>query len=59
MGVDGYLRMYSLGKKQMLLKAEFKKKFRLINGIKVANEKIFLSDIADSVHLMGFSEKSG
>jgi len=51
--------MYSLGKKQMLLKAEFKKKFRLINGIKVANEKIFLSDIADSIHLLGFSEKSG
>lgn len=58
MGIDGYLRLYSLGKKQILLKAEFKKRFRLINGIKVTNDKIFISDVADSIHLVGFSEKS-
>ena len=56
--VGGYLRLYELGKKSLLKKSEYKKRFRLINNIRVVNSRIFISDATDSVHMLRFNDKT-
>ena len=55
--VGGFLRLYQMGKKQLLKKCEFKKKFRIITNIKVVNDRIFITDASDSVHMVIYNEK--
>lgn len=56
-GCGSYLRLYDMGKKQLLKKCEFKKKFTLINGIKTINQRIWVSDAMDSIHLIRFDDE--
>lgn len=58
LGAGGFLRLYSLGKKQLLLKSEFKKKFKIINNIRVSNDRVFISDATDSIHLIKYNDKN-
>lgn len=55
-GAGGFLRLYELGKKQLLKKNELKRRYNLINGIKTVNQRIYISDAADSVHMIRFNE---
>ena len=58
-GVGGHLRLYELGKKQLLKKCEYKKKFHFINGLKTINRRIWLSDGLDSIHLLRLDDDQG
>lgn len=57
LGVGSYLRLYDLGKKQLLKKCEYKKKYKLINNIRVVNNRIFITDAVDSVHMIRYNDK--
>jgi len=57
LGVGNYLRLYDLGKKQLLKKCEYKKKYKLINNIRVVNNRIFITDAVDSVHMLRYNDK--
>ena len=57
LGVGNYLRLYDLGKKQLLKKCEYKKKYKLINHIRVVNNRIFVADAVDSVHMLRYNDK--
>ena len=52
-GIGKHLRLYDLGKKKMLKKSENKTTFpTLISNIKVDGERIFASDISESVSVL-------
>lgn len=55
-GCGPYLRLYELGKKQLLKKNEYKQKFTLIAFLRSANARIFVGDAASSVHMMKYNE---
>ena len=57
LGVGGYIRLYQIGKNQLLKKCEFKKKYRIITNIRVINSRIFITDASDSVHMLIYNEK--
>lgn len=57
LGVGNYIRLYDLGKKQLLKKCEYKKKYKLINNIRVVNNRIFITDAVDSVHMIRYNDK--
>lgn len=51
-GIGGKLRLYDMGKKQLLKKCEYKHEFSGVNNILTCGERVFTTDISDSFHLM-------
>lgn len=51
-GVGSVLRIYDLGRKQLLRKCENKNFPVLINQLHVAGDRIYASDVAESVHFL-------
>lgn len=51
-GIGNMLRMYDIGKKQLLKKCEYKHLYMGINNIYTFGERIFVTDISDSFHLL-------
>ena len=56
LAVGGYIRLYQLGRKQFLKKGEYKNQYGMITGIKVSNDRVYLSDSRNSVFLLRFKE---
>ena len=56
LGVNGFLRTYQLGKKQLLKKGEYKHQYGLITEIKISNDRIYLGDSRNSVHLLRYKD---
>ena len=56
-GIGNKLRLYDLGMKKMLKKAELKGFSTGINTIQTHGERIFVSDLADSFHVLKFRPK--
>lgn len=51
------LLLYKFNKKNLVKVSEMSKKFNLIFGIEVIDERIFVIDAADSVFLVKYSDK--
>jgi splicing factor 3B subunit 3 len=51
-GIGYMLRMYDLGKKQLLKKCEYKHLYMGVNNIFTFGERIFVTDLSDSFHLL-------
>ena len=51
-GIGSKLRLYDVGKKQLLKKCEYKHSYTGINNICTMGERIFVSDVSDSFHLL-------
>lgn len=57
-GVGKFLRLYELGKKKLLKKSENKTTFpTLVSNIKVDGERIFASDISESVSVLTYRKE--
>ena len=56
-GIGNKLRLYDLGMKKMLKKAELKGFSTGINTIQTHGERIFVSDLADSFHVLKLRSK--
>lgn len=53
-GVGRSLRMYEIGRKKLLLKAEIKNLPSCVNQIKTIGKKIYVTSVADSFHLFKY-----
>jgi splicing factor 3B subunit 3 len=51
-GIGYMLRMYDIGKKQLLKKCEYKHLYMGVNNIYTFGERIFVTDLSDSFHLL-------
>ena len=51
-GIGYMLRMYDIGKKQLLKKCEYKHLYMGVNNIYTMGERIFVTDLSDSFHLL-------
>lgn len=51
-GIGYMLRMYDIGKKQLLKKCEYKHLYMGVNNIFTYGERIFVTDLSDSFHLL-------
>ena len=57
-GVGKFLRLYELGKKKLLKKSENKTTFpNLVSNIKVDGERIFVSDIGESISVLTYRKE--
>ncbi len=56
-GVGHTLRCYELGKKKLLKKAELKELNSPITKIQLWGDRIFCSEMADSIHVFTFRTK--
>jgi len=50
LGVGHMLRLYDIGKKQLLKKCEYKHLYVGVNTIQTIGERIFITDMSDSFH---------
>ena len=57
MGAGKNLRVYEMGKKRLLKKAELKHLNSFITSIHVKDDRIFLTECADSIHLLRYKIK--
>lgn len=55
-GCGPFLKLYELGKKQLLKKNEYKHRLTMITSIRSANSRIFVGDGATSVHVIRCGE---
>lgn len=51
-GIGYMLRLYDIGKKQLLKKCEYKHLYMGVNNIYTFGERIFVTDLSDSFHLL-------
>ncbi|EAR85077.1 splicing factor 3B subunit 3 (macronuclear) [Tetrahymena thermophila SB210] len=56
-GCGTFLRYYELGKKKLLKKAEIKGLQSPVNGIQTFGDRIYVSMVADSVHVLKYRSK--
>ena len=56
-GIGYMLRMYDMGKKQLLKKCEYKHLYMGVNNIFTFGERIFATDLSDSFHLLKHKAK--
>ena len=56
MGVNGFLRTYELGIKQLLKKGEYKHQYGVITSIRVSNDRVYMGDSRNSVHLLRYKD---
>ena len=59
LGGTNTLFLYKFGKKQLLKQTEFTKRFNLISGIEIFEDRIFVIDAADSAWLIKYNDKEG
>lgn len=55
-GVGKFLRLYNMGRQKVLKKCEYKHFPMVVNQILVAGERIFVSDVSDSFHVLKHRE---
>lgn len=53
-GVGTFLRLYEIGKKKLLKKAENRNFMTGVMNIQSHNERVFVTDMADSLHVYKF-----
>jgi len=56
-GIGYMLRMYDIGKKQLLKKCEYKHLYMGVNNIFTFGERIFVTDLSDSFHLLKHKQR--
>lgn len=56
-GIGTLFRMYEIGKKKLLKKSENRNFTGGVVNIQSYNERIFVSDMADSIHIFKFKPK--
>lgn len=56
MGVNGYMRTYELGIKQLLKKGEYKHQYGVITSIRISNDRVYMGDSRNSVHLLRYKD---
>ena len=56
-GIGYMLRMYDIGKKQLLKKCEYKHLYMGVNNIYTYGERIFVTDLSDSFHLLKHKQR--
>jgi splicing factor 3B subunit 3 len=56
-GAGSHLRAYEMGKKRLLKKAELKNLNSFITNIHVHHDRIFVTELSDSVHLLRYRIK--
>eukprot|EP01117_Protostelium_nocturnum_P009747 TRINITY_DN3484_c0_g1_i1.p1 TRINITY_DN3484_c0_g1~~TRINITY_DN3484_c0_g1_i1.p1 ORF type:complete len:1179 (-),score=412.47 TRINITY_DN3484_c0_g1_i1:140-3676(-) len=55
-GVGTFLRIYDMGKKKLLKKCEYKGLPNLVNSISTQGNRIYVSDIQESVHMVKYKK---
>jgi splicing factor 3B subunit 3 len=58
-GVGKTLRLYDLGKKKLLRKAENRDFPTMVTGIKVTGDRVYVSDLMESVHFVKWRRAEG
>jgi splicing factor 3B subunit 3 len=56
-GIGYMVRLYDIGKAQLLKKCEYKHLYMGVNNIKVVHDRIFVTDVSDSFHLLKYKQR--